>query len=206
MPHVQRAVIQTNLSGSLDWIESCDKEKLALWVTYHPTEITRERFVKKCLDLLSRGVRFSVGTVGIKENFDEISVLRRELPSETYVWVNAYKRVSQYYTEAERAMLASIDPLFSYNAERHESMGHACRAGASVISVDGDGGVTRCHFIKEKLGNLYQQPLTEILSERPCVNETCGCHIGYVHLDRLKLYPLFEGGILERIPAPKLLC
>ena len=33
-----------------------------------------------------------------------------------------------------------------------------------------------------------------------CVNGTCGCHIGYVHLDRLKLYDTFGSGVLERIP------
>lgn len=27
-----------------------------------------------------------------------------------------------------------------------------------------------------------------------------GCHIGYVHLDRLKLYDTFGDGVLERIP------
>ncbi|HTE17442.1 MAG TPA: hypothetical protein VK689_03550, partial [Armatimonadota bacterium] len=39
------------------------------------------------------------------------------------------------------------------------------------------------------------------LAERPCPNETCGCHIGHVHLDRLKLYPVFGDGVLERIPV-----
>ena len=98
-------------------------------------------------------------------------------------------------------MLAVIDPLFPLNNQRHESLGHACRAGSSVLSVDGDGEVTRCHFITERLGNLYQQRLEELLHARPCTNDTCGCHIGYVHLERLRLYPVFLGGVLERIPA-----
>lgn len=29
----------------------------------------------------------------------------------------------------------------------------------------------------------------------------CDCHIGYVHLKRLPLYEIFDGGVLERIPA-----
>jgi MoaA/NifB/PqqE/SkfB family radical SAM enzyme len=201
LPHIQKAVIQTNLSCSLDWIEGCDKKKLALWATYHPTQISREKFSKKCRELLKRGVRFSVGTVGLREHFEEIEALRRDLPSEVYLWVNAYKRVSQYYSAAEQSMLSSIDPLFSYNNQKHESLGHSCRAGSEVISVDGNGDITRCHFIKEKLGNLYQQKLEDLLQDQACTNETCGCHIGYVHLDRLGLYPIFEGGVLERIPA-----
>jgi sulfatase maturation enzyme AslB (radical SAM superfamily) len=201
LPHVQRAVIQTNLSCALEWVEGCDKSKLALWATYHPTQSPRQKFLQKCQELRSREVRFSVGTVGLREHFEEISALRSELPSEVYLWVNAYKRVPHYYSASERDMLSVIDPLFTLNDQRHESLGHSCRAGASVISVDGEGEVTRCHFIKEKLGNLYQQPLAALLRERPCVNDTCGCHIGYVHLDRLRLYPIFAGGVLERIPA-----
>jgi MoaA/NifB/PqqE/SkfB family radical SAM enzyme len=201
LPRVQKAAIQTNLSCPIDWVEGCDKDKLALWATYHPTQTSRQKFLQKCKDLLARGVRFSVGVVGLREHLSEISALRDELPSEVYLWVNAYKRAHHYYSAPERDLLSVIDPLFFLNDQQHESLGHSCRAGAGVISVDGAGEVTRCHFIKERLGNLYQQNVEQLLLERPCTNETCGCHIGYVHLDRLRLYPIFQGGVLERIPA-----
>ena len=29
---------------------------------------------------------------------------------------------------------------------------------------------------------------------------TCGCHIGYIHLDELGLYEVFGEGLMERIP------
>src|SRR5688572_32770434 len=35
LPHVSRVAIQTNLSCRLDWVEECDKNRLALWATYH---------------------------------------------------------------------------------------------------------------------------------------------------------------------------
>ncbi len=92
MPHVVKAAIQTNLSCKLDWVEECDKAKLALWCTFHPSETTRERFLAKCRELIDRGVRFSVGVVGLKEHLVEIEALRRELPPDVYLWVNAYKR------------------------------------------------------------------------------------------------------------------
>jgi hypothetical protein len=66
--------------------------------------------------------------------------------------------------------------------------------------VDGDGTVRRCHFIKEPIGNIYDTDFEICLRERPCANDTCGCHIGYVHLDRLKLYDTFGDGVLERVP------
>jgi MoaA/NifB/PqqE/SkfB family radical SAM enzyme len=98
------------------------------------------------------------------------------------------------------ADLARIDPLFPLNTVYHASLGEPCRAGASVISVDGDGTVRRCHFIKEPIGNIYDADFEACLRERLCTNDTCGCHIGYVHLDRLGMYETFGSGVLERIP------
>ncbi|MEN8219322.1 MAG: hypothetical protein ABFS56_23770 [Pseudomonadota bacterium] len=34
MAHVEKVAIQTNLSCRLDWLEGCDKSKVALWTTY----------------------------------------------------------------------------------------------------------------------------------------------------------------------------
>ena len=200
LPNVVKAAAQTNLSCKLDWVERCDKEKLALWCTFHPGETTRARFLAKCQELLDRGVRFSVGVVGLKEHIAEIAALRSELPPDVYLWVNAYKREPDYYLPETEAELSRIDPLFSYNATRHSSFGESCRAGRTAISVDGDGTVRRCHFVREPIGNIYDSDFENCLAERPCPNDTCGCHIGYVHLDRLKLHDVFGDGVLERIP------
>lgn len=201
MPHVCKAAVQTNLSCNLDWLDACDLSRLALWCTFHPTETTRGRFLTKCLELHARGVRFSVGVVGLKEHFAEIAELRRELPADVYLWVNAYKRDPDYYTDEMVERLTRLDPLFPLNNQYHRSRGEPCRAGATVISVDGDGTVRRCHFIREPIGNLYAPNFERCLVERPCSNDTCGCHIGYVHLDRLRLYETFGDGVLERVPA-----
>jgi hypothetical protein len=200
LPHVTRAAIQTNISCKLDWVEECDKTKLALWCTFHPSETTRERFLAKCSEMIARGVRFSVGVVGLKEHFSEIEALRCELPSDVYLWVNAFKREPDYYPSEAIDALTRVDPLFPVNNTYHSSRGESCRAGLSVISVDGDGTVRRCHFIKEPIGNIYAENFDECLRERVCTNDTCGCHIGYVHLDRLKLYETFGSGVLERVP------
>jgi MoaA/NifB/PqqE/SkfB family radical SAM enzyme len=201
LPHVARAVIQTNLSCPLAWVEGCDKGKLALWATFHPTEVARPRFVAKCLELDRRGVRFSVGVVGLREHVDEIEALRRELPAHVYLWVNAYKRRADYYLDEDLRRLEAVDPLFPLNNRQHASRGESCRCGTSVISVDGDGTARRCHFVREPLGNIYEDGFEAALYDRPCPNATCGCHIGYVHLDYLKLYDVYGAGVLERIPA-----
>lgn len=200
MPHVERAAIQTNLSCPLDWLDACDRDRLALWTTFHPGEVDRATFLDRCLELDRRGVRFSVGVVGLKEHLGEAEALRRELPSHVYLWINAYKRVPDYYSAAELRAFEAIDPLFPINTVRHPSRGRSCRAGRSVIAVAGDGTARRCHFIPEPIGNIYEPGFEATLVDRPCTNETCSCHIGYVHLDHLGLDRVFGAGILERIP------
>jgi hypothetical protein len=201
LPHVPRVAIQTNLSCPLDWVDACDKERLALWTTYHPGEVERPRFLAKCRELDRRGVRYSVGVVGLKGHADEIEALRRELPANIYLWINAYKDNPQYYGDEDVQRFTQIDPLFPINNTRHPSLGKACRAGHTVISVDGDGIMRRCHFIKDPIGCLYDDDFANALSPRACTNATCGCHIGYVHLEELGLDRVFGDGLLERIPT-----
>jgi MoaA/NifB/PqqE/SkfB family radical SAM enzyme len=204
LPHLTKAAIQTNLSCRLEWVEACDKAKLGIWATYHPSQTRRERFLARCLDLDRRGVRFSVGMVGMKEHAGEIEAMRRALPQHIYLWVNAYKRRPDYYTAEEVRRLTAIDPLFPLNNQYHPSAGRACRAGHTVISVDGDGTMRRCHFVKTPLGNIYEPGFERALHSRPCSNATCGCHIGYVHMDELRLDQVFGASILERIPASRI--
>jgi len=202
LPHVRRVAIQTNLSGNTAWLADAERATVALWTTYHPSEVSLPRFVARCHELRDLGVRFSVGIVGTREHADAAQQLRAALPPEIYVWINAYKREGpSYYTaELERAF-AGIDPLFPVNNVHHESRGHACGAGYSSFTVDGEGDVRRCHFIGDVLGNLYRDPLPAMLAPRPCTNATCGCHIGYVHLERLGLRRRFGRGLMERIPV-----
>ena len=198
-PNVEKVAIQTNLSCRLGWLQKANKEKIALWSTYHPGQVSREAFLDKCRQLDELDIQYSVGVVGFKETIAEIEALRTLLPPGKYLWVNALKKQANYYNEEERERLIAIDPYVTYNMINHESKGKACRTGESVISVDGHGNIYRCHFIKEKLGNLYQDDLTTILQPRLCTNDTCGCHIGYVHLNELNLYEVYKGRELERI-------
>lgn len=200
-PHVPRVAIQTNLSCPLDWVDACDKQRLALWTTYHPGEVEQSRFLAKCRELDRRGVRYSVGVVGLKEHADAIEAMRRELPTHVYLWINAYKDRADYYAADDVERFTHIDPLFPINNVRHASLGKPCRAGESVISVDGDGVMRRCHFIKEPIGSLYDADFASVLLARNCTNATCGCHIGYVHLEELGLDRVYGDGILERIPV-----
>jgi MoaA/NifB/PqqE/SkfB family radical SAM enzyme len=200
MPHVRRAAIQTNLSAPIGWVDRCAPEHLGIWATYHPEWTERARFVRRVIELFERGVRVSAGVVGFERFSAEIEALRRELPQEIYVWINAPKRFRSF-DRASIEALERIDPLFGFNARAHASFGERCFTGSDTIAVDGDGDVRRCHFVDATLGNLYRDDLEEMLADRPCPAETCGCHLGYVHLEKLGLRTVFGDGILERVPS-----
>ncbi|MEU8271454.1 STM4011 family radical SAM protein, partial [Sphaerisporangium sp. NPDC049002] len=198
LPHVRRVAIQTNLSCRLDWLEEADRDRLALWVTFHPGQVTYDRFLGRCRALAARGVRHSVGIVGLPEHLGHARRLRADLPATTYLWVNAAE--GHLYSDDEAAGWQEIDPLFAYSRDPHPSAGLPCRTGESVISVAGDGTVRRCHFVPSVIGNLYDGSFREALRPRACPLATCDCHIGYVHLEPLGLYDVYAGGVLERVP------
>lgn len=201
LPHVYRIAIQTNLSSPLDDFASADRDSLALWTTFHPSQTSLARFVARCDALEASGIRYSVGVVGLREHFEAIEELRQRLRPEVYLWINAYKRDPDYYEPDEIERLARVDPYFYWNTRRYPSENKPCDAGGSSFTVDGRGDVRRCHFIDAVIGNIYHPGFSDCLQQRRCTANSCGCHIGYIHRPTLKLQQLYGTGLLERIPS-----
>ncbi|MEU4342294.1 STM4011 family radical SAM protein [Nocardia sp. NPDC023852] len=198
-PHINRVAIQTNLSCRTEWLADADLDTVALWCTYHPDQTPYDRFLDKTAHLGRAGVRFSVGIVGLPDHLDHARRLRADLPDHIYLWINAAE--GHTYTDEAASTWTAVDPLFPFSRHPHRSAGLPCRTGSSVISVDGEGTVRRCHFVPTPLGNLYDNTYRRALTPRSCPRTECDCHIGYVHLETLPLYDIFAGGVLERIPA-----
>ena len=201
LPQITRCAVQTNLSAPLDWVARANPDRLALWCTYHPEWTTEAKFLAQCRTLDDHGIRYSVGVVGQREHAAAAHSLRAALPAATYMWINAVKALG--YTADEVAMWRAIDPLFELNTQRYPSLGRACGAGERAITVDGDGTMRRCHFIKDVIGNLYAGDWERALTPRACTQVDCHCHIGYVHLDYLELAKVYAAGLLERVPVPE---
>lgn len=202
LSHVTRkVVVQTNLSGRLDWLNCAARQRIALWCSFHPGETDMDAFLENCECLLQYGIRFSVGVVGIKENLSVIRELRNRLPDGVYLWINACKHEADYYSRSDLADFTAIDPYFPYNTKRYKSLGRECDCGATVFAVDGEGDIRRCHFTDQVIGNIYTGGIPDIENGSLCPNDECWCHIGYVHLKELGLREIFGDGILERIPV-----
>jgi len=201
LPHCDRVAIQTNLCVGLRWLEAADRHTLALWCTYHPSQVSRHAFLSRCRTLSAMGVRYSVGMVAVREQLDEIKAMREELPDTVPLWLNAYdRRPPGYYSAHEVERLVAIDPYFRFNLDPAPSLGAACLSGETVLSIDGDGNVKRCHFVAQPLGNLYDGSFAANLRARPCPNARCECYIGYAHRKDLPFQHEFRDGVLARIP------
>lgn len=197
-PNVAAVAIQTNLSFPVGWAAACNPEKAAFWATYHPGQTSREKFLTQIGGLEAMGVRYSVGMVALREHFDEIGRMRAELPPSAYLWINAEDRLQGRYTAAEVERLVAIDPLFELNNRAYRSLGRACAAGETAISVDGDGEATMCHFVETPIGNIHDPGFEAALKAGSCPRSSCNCHIGYSHLDALDMRGLFGEGFLAR--------
>ena len=199
-PRVSTVSIQTNLSCSLHWLDGADPDRLSLWCTYHPDQASLEAFVGRTRLLDQRGIGYSVGIVGFPDHLASARSLRAALPENVYVWVNPASGLGRPYTDAEVRAWSAVDPLFPLALRPMTSRGRACRTGETVVSVDGEGDVRRCHFVPEKLGNLYDGSWRAGLAPRPCPNGTCDCFIGYVHRDADLYDSVFGVGLLGRRP------
>lgn len=198
-PAVRQVSIQTNGSGPMRFLARADPSRTSLWISWHPTEIAADPFVAKITALHEAGTRLSVGVVAVPDHLERIVALRRALPAEVPMWVNAQKPGVRY-DAAVRERWRAIDPAFDVDADAHHPRGEPCLAGQDTITVDGDGNVRRCHFVDDVLGNLYADDLSAMLKPRACPRLRCDCWIGYSNLPRLGVREAYApDGLLARI-------
>lgn len=205
LPQVERVTVQTNLSFDLAaWIDAIDATKLALWTTYHPTEVDAaglEALHAKWALLRERGVPFSVGVVGTRENLPHAEALRARLPADVYLWVNAYKRERDYYAPADVERIRRIDPYFDLNNQHYASRGRPCTAGHRAVYLDDEGDLRRCFFVGAVIGNLFRDGWATLPAPLGCPNAACSCYVGQMHAVELDFRAVYGKELAARIPV-----
>ena len=96
--HVQAVGIQTNASFNLSSLIATmqdnqgDLAKLRLWCSFHPSQVSKDVFLKQILAIKDAGITCSVGAVASVDNYDTFQWLRAHLPADIYFWLNANER------------------------------------------------------------------------------------------------------------------
>lgn len=204
LPQVERVTVQTNLSFDVAaFLDAVDASKLALWTTYHPTEVAadeRERLHAKWRLLWQRGVPFSVGIVGTHANLSHMEELRARLDPDIYLWVNAYQREANYYTPEQLAAIRAVDPWFDLNNQNYPSRGRPCSAGQRAVYLDDEGDLCRCFFVGDVLGNLFRDGWRHLDEARACPRDSCHCYVGHMHIVELGFRSIYGHDLAVRIP------
>ncbi|BBO34346.1 STM4011 family radical SAM protein [Lacipirellula parvula] len=178
LPQVQRVSAQTNLSCGVRWINDCNLERLSLWTTFHPSEVSAVAFAAKVIELRGQGVQLSVGMVAIPGALSDVDAMRDRLPPDVNMWLNAQQPRRRPFTEDEVARFSRIDPYFPLTLRPERSLGRPCPTGEVSFTVDGDGDMRRCHFVDSVIGNIYTPNWRASLMPRVCPNASCKCFLG----------------------------
>lgn len=204
LPQVQRVTVQTNLSFDVEeFLQTVNPRKLALWTTYHPTEMSEEEraaLPDKWRFLKEGGIPFSVGIVGTRTNLSHLQALRRRLDPDIYLWVNAYQREPNYYRPEDLEAIRTIDPYFDLNNQYFPSRGRPCDAGHQAVYLDDEGNLRRCFFVGEVIGNLFVDGWRRLPEATPCPQPTCHCYVGQMHIVELGFREIYGENLAARIP------
>ena len=184
--NIDKAGFQSNLSFSTADFFKYIKDlgggcrKLKLWCSFHPCCADLDQFLEKCLLLYQEKIAFSVGAVGIPKNAGLLSQLRRRLPPDVYMWVNAAEGMKRKYTQDEIDEFARIDPLFLYELKIIPANADLCSGGKESLFIEADGAAYACPISKNRLGNIYSEDLTQILARsKICIAGYCHCYLAY---------------------------
>ncbi len=172
-------------------------EKIRLWCSFHPSQISAERFLEQCLDLHKAGFIFSVGAVADYKMIEQFRLLKAKLPKTVYFWLNANEMRRTAYAPNELQAFLEIDPQFSMEISHYPADTKQCLAGRKSIFMNADGDIFACNISNTKLGNLYQN----ILLPTQCTAKECSCYLAYFHRTDIPELDVFGDNKIFRVPS-----
>lgn len=171
--HVQAVGIQTNASFNLSSLIATmqdnqgDLAKLRLWCSFHPSQVSKDVFLKQILAIKDAGITCSVGAVASVDNYDTFQWLRAHLPADIYFWLNANERDKRPTSDERNSQFQMLDPLYHLETSLWPANVEFCIGGKKSVFMNADGDLFACNISKIKIGNLYQQQLcstTQVVS------------------------------------------
>ena len=108
----------------------------------------------------------------------KIAAVRAAMRRDEYSWINeAEPTAEEVITRRTSSTLCIHRPALPDERRATAELRRGMPARQSSISVDGDGNVKPCHFLKLDLGNLYDGTLSSAAC-RTLAERACNCFIG----------------------------
>lgn len=197
---------QTNLSFNTDsFIKSlmeshADLSKVKLWATCHPEMVSIDDFVNKVIQLKA-SIDLCVGIVAIPDDMQSVFELRKRLPPDVYMWINAKERAKTRYIDAQIQSLTQVDPLFPNELKLYRVQPGCCHAGSDSVFITANGDVFPCQINKNRLLNIYTS--SKAVMPFQCAKRLCDCYLAYSHRVDTYLERFFGDYTPVRIPDKK---
>jgi hydroxymethylpyrimidine pyrophosphatase-like HAD family hydrolase/MoaA/NifB/PqqE/SkfB family radical SAM enzyme len=197
---------QTNLSFNADaFIRSLkaskvDLSKIKLWASCHPEMVSIDEFVNK-VNQLKASIDLCTGIVAIPEDLQNVFELRKRLPKDIYMWINAKEREKTKYSHSQVKSLIQADPLFSRELQKYRVQNSCCHAGNDSVFIRANGDVFPCHMNKKRLFNIYTD--SGPVPPFQCNRRFCDCYLAYSHRFNSNLGRYFGDYVPVRVPHKK---
>ena len=201
LPETDAVGVQTNLSFPVKkFLETFamaggKMEKIRLWATFHPEMTDVEEFAGRCRELGNAGVTLCAGAVGVPENIELLRRLRKELPEEIYLWINAMDGLGRPYTPQEQKAFRELDPYFIRELVPVPADVSMCR---DRLFVEGDGRVHICNI--SRVQNESWEEISFPWEKGICGRKRCSCYLAYGGREDFMNRILFGPYPLFRIP------
>jgi HAD superfamily hydrolase (TIGR01484 family) len=184
-PFIEAISMQTNLSlnaalFSARLIEKkADLQKIKLWASFHPSEISLPKFIENYHRLDAR-IQVTIGAVAHPQQISVLASLKNHLKAGDYLFLNAMDGFKKAYTPEEIAQFTAIDPFFIAHPKHILADETLCVAGKTHFFVNHTGTVSACNLSRIKLGNLDDLLKNGIENKTTrCASKTCECFLAY---------------------------
>lgn len=141
---------------------------------------------------LEKYISISVGVVGNPNDIEEIIELRKKIPKNVYMWINAMEGLGREYTIEEIGFFVKIDPMFTSEITRQAD--YNCNCCREHIFVNFNGNIQSCNRKKELIGNIYK---SDFIKNSECNGN---CYLSYSHTNNFRKNNLIGENNLFRIP------
>lgn len=162
--------------------------------------VSIDEFVNK-VNQLKASIDLCAGIVAIPEDLQDVIELRKKLPKDIYMWVNAKEKEKTRYTDPQIKSLIHADPLFSRELQKYRVQYGCCHAGTNNVFIRANGDVFPCHINKNRLFNIYTNSRPALPFQ--CDKKFCDCYLAYSHRSDSGLDRYFGDGTPVRVPNKK---